>query len=508
MKLRNFLEKHKFVISVCLITLCVLMVGIGLLYSKIAQGLLVWWMAAILIGAVALIPLIALVIRKRWLSLQTLTFLLLVVLAPIYMFVFTPNSVPDEIVHYNTAYHISNVILFEFDDEDYHLHMRREDSVYVAKTSTKISPDHYNDVSKDNHLLCKDKEIIISKNGYLTQKVLAYIPSGIGVALGRLLGLSAYWTYQLGRLFNFIFFALFVFFAIKLMPFGKIALSAIALIPMNMHIMASYSYDVFTTGGVILLFALIMNLMHGEKKIGFKELGILALLIAVIIPQKVVYIGVAALVLLLPKEKFQHQKWHFLFKCILGLFAVGGILVLQFHNTSKLVSDSVTYSESIAGYSINYIFTHIPEILAMLFRTICYKTEFYLKSLVAYFGWFQIEAPWYLAIPVYFILFLSFMKKDDEPESLPFMERLYTVILFMVVFLLTQLLLLIDHTPLGSPTIEGVQGRYLIPALPLVFLVLRNSMVTVKKNIDDVILILMPALNIITLIYCVASVFM
>ena len=508
MKLRNFFEKHKFLISVCLITFFVAIAELGLLYNKIAQGLLVWWMAVLLIGSIFLIPIFALIIRKHWLSLQVLTVLMLAVLGVLYLFVFTPNSVPDEPIHYRTAYHLSNKMMFDFGDQDSALNMRQEDVMYMEKTPTMLSSRHYNQVSKDNYLFCKNKEVITTAYGYMENKTLVYIPAATGITLGRLIGLSGYWTYQLGRLFNFIMFAVFIFFAIKLMPFGKIAVSAISLIPMNMHIMASFSYDAFTTGGVILLFAYIMHLMYDDKKIGFKALSILAIMIALIIPQKVVYIGVAALVLLLPKEKFKLPKWHFAFKCLLGLCAVGGIFILQLNNAPKLVSDSVSYSPDTAGYSMQYIFTHLPEIVVMLFRTLCNKTEFYLKSMVAFFGWFQIDTPWYLVMPVFFFVALSFMRKSDEPEPLPFTEKLYSIILFLAVFLLIELLLLIDHTPFGSLNIEGVQGRYFIPALPLIFLAIRNNLITVSKNIDDVIMIGMPTLNIIIIVFCVVRVLM
>ena len=47
----------------------------------------------------------------------------------------------------------------------------------------------------------------------------------------------------------------------------------------------------------------------------------------------------------------------------------------------------------------------------------------------------------------------------------------------MMVFLLTW-------TPYGSKVIEGTQGRYFLPVLPLVVLLLRNRNLTLKKGIQ------------------------
>ena len=51
-----------------------------------------------------------------------------------------------------------------------------------------------------------------------------------------------------------------------MMPFGKIAIAAISLIPINLHIMASVSYDVFTFGGIMLIFAYIMKIGFDNDK--------------------------------------------------------------------------------------------------------------------------------------------------------------------------------------------------------------------------------------------------
>ena len=508
MKIRVFLQSHKFLVSAVLLSLVIAFSALALLFKAVSSGVMVWWLLVLLILGVAAVPFIAFIVRKKKFSLEATTVIIAGILAILYLFVFTPNTVPDEPLHYSTAYHISNQMMFKFGDEDYALRMRAEDDAFVKSTSHALSAGQYAHISRNNYLFCKNSEEIIADRGYILNKNIVYVAPAIGITLGRVCNLSGYWTYQLGRLFNFMSFLAFVYFAIKLMPFGKIAIAAIALLPINLHIMASFSYDVFTVGGILLLFAYIMNLWHGEKKIGWKQLGFIALLIALVVPQKAVYIGVAALVLLLPKEKFANPKLHLLFKCLLGVIALASIFILQAKNSSKLVSDNVSYSNDTAGYSLQYIIAHPGEIAKMLFYTICYKSDFYIKSITAYFGWFQIEAPWLMAVPTIFVVLLAFMRKENEPAPDNMLSKLYCIILFLIVFLATELLLLLDHTVLGSTCIEGVQGRYFIPALPLVFLVLRNNVITVSEKIDDAVLILMPALNIITLLFCVFRIMM
>ena len=47
-----------------------------------------------------------------------------------------------------------------------------------------------------------------------------------------------------------------------------------------------------------------------------------------------------------------------------------------------------------------------------------------------------------------------------------------------------MLVLCIDHTSTSSMHIQGVQGRYFIPILPLVMLAVRNNTLVLKKDID------------------------
>ncbi len=450
----------------------------------------------------------AFIVNYKKLSFAAKTAFSAFVLCLFYIFVFTPSSVPDEPLHYTTAYHISNVMMFNGGDTLSGIKMRAEDAEFVKKSSIALSSEEYNFTEENNYLLCKNKEIIATENTFIENKDIVYAANAFGITIARLIGLSAYWTFQMGRIFNILLFVLALYFSIKIMPFGKVALSIIALLPVNLHIMASNSYDVFTFSAVLLLFAYIMKLSFGENKIGFKELILLAVLICLAVPHKVVYIAVAAIVLIIPKENFKTPKLHFLFKVLLGTIAAASILVLQFANTSKLTSDSVTNSLS-EGYSISYVLTHLKETVLLIFNSIVNLGDFYLKSMVAYFGWFQLEMPWLLALPYLILLLVCFIRKEDEPKPLKVYERLYSVLLFCIAFLLIELLLLIDHTPKGSGMVLGVQGRYFIPALPLIFLAIRNNSLTLKKNSENVLLFLGVFLNTIILltslsyIYCI-----
>ena len=448
----------------------------------------------VLSAAVVLFLSAIIVIAKlKLLKTEGLVAIILAFFCIVCMAVFPPFTVPDEYAHYRSVYHMSNIVMFDFSDEQGKLNMRQCDYEYLAVNNVSLYDQGYVSEKGYDKIFADDAQVIKAPAEYMN-KPLPHIVPGIGLAIARLLGLGAYWGVQLARLFNAAMCIVFLFFAIKIIPYGKLAIAAISLLPMNLHIIASCSYDAFTFGGVMLIFAYIVNMMHTDKKIGWKQLLILAIMIAFVVPQKVVYIAVAALVLLVEKEQFEKPKLHFLFKCCLGILAVGSVFAFQFSNTERLVASTVEYSGE-AGYSIPYILSNPLQMTKMLFRTIVIQGDFYIKSLISYFGWFEMETPWFLAVPYVAILALSFMRKKDEPAALGWLQKSYSLAMFIVCFLLIELLLLIDHTPMGSEIVLGVQGRYFIPALPALFLFFRNNSIELSKSCDKYLLFVISLLN-------------
>ena len=73
------------------------------------------------------------------------------------------------------------------------------------------------------------------------------IGSGSWFCPCKLLGLGSLVLLYLGRLFNLLFFAATGFLTLRRLPFGKTAVFAVYLLPMNLHLVSSLSYDVLIT---------------------------------------------------------------------------------------------------------------------------------------------------------------------------------------------------------------------------------------------------------------------
>ena len=80
------------------------------------------------------------------------------------------------------------------------------------------------------------------------------------------------------------------------------------------------------------------------------------------------------------------------------------------------------------------------------------------------------------------LLFSSFRHEDERPTSAR--EKLVFTITGLLPIFLLMFIMLISWTSNTRTTIQGIQGRYFIPVLPLFFMCLRTRLVTVRKPIE------------------------
>ena len=106
-----------------------------------------------------------------------------------------------------------------------------------------------------------------------------------------------------GRIVNMIFALFVLYFAIKLMPFGKKLLLIPAMIPIAIEGFTSLSPDAMTISVAFFYIAYILHLAFGTKEqLGIKEKVILLISSIVIALCKIVYIPLVGLILIIPKR--------------------------------------------------------------------------------------------------------------------------------------------------------------------------------------------------------------
>jgi len=185
------------------------------------------------------------------------------------------------------------------------------------------------------------------------QNPILYLPSAMAVFAGYLLHLGFVPTLALGRLVNLFLFALLAAFAVKAAPFGKRVFAAAALLPMTLHLAASFSRDALLLGLCFTFTALFLAACRGSAtRRGVAALLVCGLLLA---PAKAVYLPVAALVLVLPAAclgaKPRVKKALYLAGCLaLALALNSAMLTGLFRTQDTTVTRQVKQAPGVVGY--------------------------------------------------------------------------------------------------------------------------------------------------------------
>lgn len=324
----------------------------------------------------------------------------------------------------------------------------------------------------------------------------AYIIPALGITLARLLKLNSLCLMYLGRLFNLIFFSLAVYFAMRRLPFGKEVLFGTALLPMTVHLSASFSYDVLIMAGTFYFTACCLDLAFQAERVRPADIAVLAAIMAVSGPCKMVYAVFMGLCLLIPVRKFGGWgKWLLSAACVFGAWCIAMVLV-----NSQTVASYATETENYvswageAGFSLTMLIHQPVKAFQMFFNTVIWQAEYWHMTMIgAYLGNVDtvLDVPYLLVLFFTCALLLLAFRKPGENLVLTGGRRIWIWFLCLLCAGAVMLSMLISWTPISSRIINGVQGRYFLPFLPVLLLTCKNNTIVLTKNPNRLILYLM-----------------
>lgn len=447
----------------------------------------------------------------------------------LYLFVLPPLSAPDEVSHYISAYQLSSHMMgktanyknghvmvraedwfledvygqYEFiTDGDAMVVVNQEDKVttVLGQTLTEETYRVIHQKGLGNHTDRGEASLAVSTFPPVVTTPAAYFPQALGVTLARILGMNSLGLAYLGRFFNLLFFTCVTFLAMKRLPFGKEILFGVAMLPMTLHLSASFSYDVMILAGLFYVTAYVLDLAYQKERVKAVDVAVLAALMAVVGPCKMVYGVLMGLCFLIPVRKFGNWKrWLVSAVCVAGAWLFAMILV-----NSQTIVTYATETESYvgwageAGYSLTMLLHNPGILLNMFYNTIIWQAQYlHLTMIGGYLGNVDVvlDVP-YLVVLLFSgcLLGLTF-RKPGETLILTGGKRIWIWVLCLLCAGVTMLSMLIAWTPVSSLVIAGVQGRYFLPFLPVLLMTWKNDFVVLTKNADRSILYLMCCAN-------------
>lgn len=423
----------------------------------------------------------------------------------LFTLILPPYSSPDEEAHINSAYKLANKMqgYSENDLMNETIYRRGEDysNIFEDKYTTVFSYEYIHDnffkLSKNNEIVPNSENwVVYDFNGVYTLGALA-------INLGRMLHLGYVPLMYLGRLFNLLFFALCVYMSIKITPIGKECFMVLSFLPITLHISNSFSRDTFVISLGFLFVAYLLKLINQKEKYTIKQLLLLLVICVLLAPSKFIYSVMCVLILLLGKDKF---NFDFKFKkmsakkfnaTVIGLAVmVIGLIVIVLYNTNKWVFGAIASSlvnttpiETLLQtnpdhtFNIGIMLQNPMVAVQLILNTIFTNGAYYLKSVAGgVLGYNSIYISDAFIFIILALVLVSTFATPDDKYQLRKRDRFSFLAVFFVVLALV-VYVGISWTPINYKTIYGIQGKYLMPAMPLLLLACKNKIFTVTKDI-------------------------
>ena len=352
--------------------------------------------------------------------------------------------------------------------------------------------------------LDKENEGILNPDTAAVYSFVPYIPQATGIFIGRLITDNAYLVTYAGRIVNMLVAIFMLYLAIKIMPFGKKMLLIPAMIPIAIEGFTSLSPDAMTISMAFLYIAYIFKLAFGKnEKVELKQKIILLIMSIVIALCKIVYLPLVGLILIIPKDKFKNannKNKIFDFCMIAGIAAIVNLTWLAI--AGRYLSN---FSGDDSKLQVLYVLQNPIRYLQNLLYTMNFKGSDYLLTLFGRdLGWEEFVKLYAIVPYLFIIIYLFTAITDDELKGkLKKYQLTWITLIVLAVIVLIFTSLYVQWTPVGGGMIQGVQGRYFLPILPLVMILLgsilkfKNSYK--KENINKIVSISVLTIQIFTI---------
>lgn len=446
---------------------------------------------------------------------ETIVLVSLLFLGLIYNFLLLPYMSPDEKTHIDMTYRYSNELLgIEGTGSELAITQRVDDT----KLELSATPELKNYYTVYHHFFerVQDDHLVVSNETYnIHAPMIVYLPAILGMTFARLIGLGTIPMLMLARWCNLAFFALCVWWCMKKLPFGKMALAVIALFPMTIQQCNSFSYDAVITSVLFLFSTYIISMTYEEKPLKMTDVGILAVLSALLVYGKSgVYLPICFAALMIPTKKFGNIWKKF---GVTGAFVGIGLLSYINRNSGTVTQVIQTTAETSAvgnaagnavnmGYTLGYFLQNPWKLIQMLANTVADKSEFYLESIVGQkMGWIEVEISRIVVIGFIVLFVFAMLKVRGDKQYVTVGQKWWISIVCLLSVGMILMGMLLTWTPYGYVSVEGVQGRYFTPLLLLASLLGRNGSILLNENKDRAIFAGGMFLQLLTIIYMIKA---
>lgn len=392
---------------------------------------------------------------------------------------------PDEGMHSFTSYRISNFFL-GIENNENEITMRKTDGEkWIVSEIGYYSNEKYQEYLNTVNDEVVDNTLNSYSMPYTVGTDFLYILPALGIAIGRLLTWNSYQMYYLGRIFNFILYLLGMTYVIKKAPFKKSLFLALGVLPVFLQQAISNSYDVPIN---LMIFIIIVNTIRLFKKqpdklsrLDWILLVISCVAMCVVKSHAYILVGIMPL-LCFGMKKICESKYHK--RILIGMgcaFILGVIAVFAY---SKTLPEVILNNKD--SYTVLYLLQNPKEIFAIAFNTFQTFDTYFIDTFIGkYLGYLDVVISSSVIYVYYIILVFLFVPRNEEKNQITGGFKFIFLFVSLITAAFAFFGMLLANSTLQDRMILGMQGRYLLASIALLYFVIEPHFVLNVEKRDD-----------------------
>ena len=287
-----------------------------------------------------------------------------------------------------------------------------------------------------------------------------YLPQAIGVALGRFAGLSLARTLVAVRVINGFAACVIGFLALSICKRGRALTFATLLLPMTLSQFSSASQDALLISLSILAVAMASRALNRDRPASTAEFAVFAF---IVVATTLARPPQFALALLAPA--FVGRRDPALRSKGLIVTVAVGTVILWMRILSGL-TPPMPLDHSLSG-QFHRLLADPLLLPAVMMNCFAHTGVWLLETVIGYLGWIDARMPdWYYLTAAGALVIATIAPNNRDRGSVLWPGTL-ALLTFGALLTALSAALYMTWTPVGLATIDGMQGRYILPVLPL-----------------------------------------
>jgi uncharacterized membrane protein len=298
-----------------------------------------------------------------------------------------------------------------------------------------------------------------------------YLPQTLAILLGRMLRIGPLGLMYLARLGGLAASVALGFAALRALPAYRWTMLVVLLCPMSLYLFGSIASDGVLISGAALLMALLIRLeVRGDQPVGIGCQAALLALAGILALAKPVYMPLAGVALFIVFPRLGTPRAKALYSAATVIFCLLPVLVwirlaapLYVPADGDVPVDPAAQAHVIVGAPLAF--------LALVVRTVMEQYPNTYQWMVGTLGWGDTPLPgWFYAAFGYGIVGCLVLE-SGRAGGIRWRLRIVMAAAALVAVVLIYAAQYASWNPPGSrEPIEGIEGRYFLPLLPLVVL--------------------------------------